>query len=527
VRRLWRPRLVLPLLLGLFLLRIISTYRVFSDTTDEQSHILAGLEVLERGKYEFEPQHPPLARVAVAALPYFVAGLRGQGRRSLWWDGPWATHDESFYWKTLALARAGNLVFAVLLLGFVYHWSRLLGGDNAAAAAGALAACCPNLIAHAGLATVDLAAAATFLMAAFYFWRWSEDPRLRHCLGAAAAFSLAMLSKFSAAAFLPPLAVLYFLMGQRKHWRARLPQAAAFCLLTGVILWAGYGFDIGPVTPSGHRHVSAFAMGSESSIPSRVTAAVEHRVLPAPKLWQGLIDVASHNQEGHFAYLLGRTSQQGWWYYFPIAVGLKTTLPLLALAALGGWLTARGSGRYLVAGAAVVLAAAMASNLNIGIRHVLPAYPFLTILGAGVFAARAGRALRVAAMALLGWHVVESAAAHPDYLAYFNQIASGREEQYLADSNLDWGQDLGRLAAFVRENRIPTIQVSYSGSADPGMLVGPPARPLVWRSPQPGWIAVSANHRIGIGVAPADSAWLRNHQPVAHVGKSIWLYFLR
>ena len=109
----WTARLrpaAAPLLLAVLLLRIILTYPVFNDVVDEQGHILAGLEFLETGKYEFEAQHPPLGRLAVAALPYSLAGFRYGGRRSLWMGGPWSVANEAYYWRTLWLARAGNLI---------------------------------------------------------------------------------------------------------------------------------------------------------------------------------------------------------------------------------------------------------------------------------------------------------------------------------------------------------------------------------------------------------------------------------
>ncbi|MBI3695497.1 MAG: glycosyltransferase family 39 protein [Acidobacteria bacterium] len=521
-----------------FLLRIVLTYPVFNDITDEQGHIIAGLEFLETGKYEFESQHPPVSRLVLGFLPYYLGGLRYGGHRSLWFDGAWGTHDEKFYWKTLSLARAGNLIFAVLIFFFVYRWAILLYGQGAALAACTLAVCCPNLIAHASLATIDISVAATVLMAAFFSWRWSERPAWRYCLGAAAAFSLAVLCKFSALAFLPPIAAVYFVTGRWERWKAAggpairelrmgLLLAAAFCLLAGLILWAGYGFNVGYVAPRGHQVTSGFQMGSETSLPHRLARALEARVLPAPKLWQGLIEVLSHNEEGHPAYLLGKVSTEGRWYYFPVAVSVKTTLPLLLLAAIGAWLAARSrAGLYPIAAIAVILNIAMAGRLNIGIRHVLPIYPFFAILGSSVFAEGRnwGRTSRVVLMALLAWHAAESLVAHPDYLAYFNEIAAGNEERFLADSNLDWGQDLARLVKFTRERQIESVLLSYSGSSDPAKL-GLRGSVFRWRPPQSGWVAVSVNHLVGLGIDPAYSAWLRTQPPVARVGKSICVYY--
>jgi hypothetical protein len=196
-----------------------------------------------------------------------------------------------------------------------------------------------------------------------------------------------------------------------------------------------------------------------------------------------------------------------------------------------------GGRRYLdngtlcvAAGAAAILAVGMASTINIGIRHILPVYPFLAILAASLFAeprrgGKWGGGLRAVGLVLLAGHVVESARAHPDYVAYFNEIAAGREHEFLADSNLDWGQDMKRLARYAREHDAYPLHVADIALAwridfwIPGAVqFVPPERPT-------GWVAVSANHRIGIErFGEGDFRWLREHTPRAKIGKSFWIY---
>jgi len=121
-------RALLAVLLAVFLGRIAVTYRVFNDTFDEAIHVAAGLEILDRGNYTMEALHPPLTRFMVAVLPYCFAGLRLAHGFDLWGYGMWGTRDLSFYWRSLALARAGNLLFAAVLFLFVYRWSSELYG---------------------------------------------------------------------------------------------------------------------------------------------------------------------------------------------------------------------------------------------------------------------------------------------------------------------------------------------------------------------------------------------------------------
>jgi 4-amino-4-deoxy-L-arabinose transferase-like glycosyltransferase len=506
-------RILFAALLVLFLGRVALTWRVFSDTMDEQGHITAGLQYLQTGEYTYEPEHPPLGRLALAALPH-LAGLRFHP--ALWGhDGPWGSGTLPFYWKTLTLARAGNLAFAVILFVTVWRWSSLLHGP-AAAAAGATLACCPNVLALAGFATLDFAAAVAVVTPAFFLWRWSRQPAWRRAAAAGAVCGLAVLTKFSSLVLLPPIAALYFVLARRFPGR----QIAAAALLAALLVWGGYRFEMGRLAPPGHHFVSKYHEGQQQGMARMLTRFLEHRTLPAPKVFHGVIDLAGHNQVGHHAYLLGHTAQHGWWYYFPVVIALKTTLPLLILAAAG---LPRRESVFPFCAAALVLLVGMAGNLNIGVRHVLAVYPLAVVWASALFV-KPGR-FRVLALALLAWHAVESVRAHPDYLAYFNQWARGREHRYLADSNLDWGQDLDRLARYVRENRLGEVQLSYFGLADPAKF-GLRFRRLHWARPDPGWIAVSVNHIVGIQNDPTPARWLWRLEPRARIGKSIWLFYL-
>jgi 4-amino-4-deoxy-L-arabinose transferase-like glycosyltransferase len=512
-------RFILAVLFLLMVGRIIPTWFVFNDTADEQAHIIAGLEVFDSGSYDFEAQHPPLARAVIAALPYFRGGLR---RESYWlWDqGAWLHRPIAFYWYTLALARAGTLVFVGVAFIFVWLWSSRLFGQRAGLVACLLLACCPNVLGHGGLATLDVAAAATVLAASYCLWRWSESGEWRWCLASALAVTLAVLSKFSALGFLPPIALAFFLLSRTRFTRTFAAQLGAFALTAPVLLWAGYGFKVGSLAPPGHRYESMFPMGAQLSPPRRFANLVAHHKLPAPAFWKGLIDLSSHNHSGHDSYLLGQVSRGGWWYYFPVVLAVKTTLPLLVLVPLALWLGDRRKLLYPLLGALIVLAVSMTANINIGVRHILAMYLFFVIAASGLVAANLSRRVGWLVAALVVWHVAESVIAHPDYLAYFNEIARGREERFLADSNLDWGQDLARLGRYVQEHNIQMIQLRRTGSVDPGKF-NIHHKPVTG---EPGWVAVSGNHLLGIDSKSEVIQRLRLTPPYARIGKSIWLY---
>ena len=171
----------------------------------------------------------------------------------------------------------------------------------------------------------------------------------------------------------------------------------------------------------------------------------------------------------------------------------------------------------------------MTSTINIGVRHVLPIFPLMAIT-AGIGAVwlwgltRHRVLARSVVLVLLAWQVGASARAHPDYLPYFNELAGAHPERLLRDSDLDWGQDLLRLADTVRARGIDTLSIAYFGDADVARLVPAVARPFGPAEHPVGWIAISEQWLSHTDPQYAGYRWLRSVEPVARVGKSIKLY---
>jgi len=191
--------------------------------------------------------------------------------------------------------------------------------------------------------------------------------------------------------------------------------------------------------------------------------------------------------------------------------------------------------------ALALLLVCMPSHINIGVRHILPIVPLLAII-AGVGACRfwnsarlwSSPKLKYAGLAvilpLLAWHLTSSIRAHPDYLAYFNELAGQHPERVLIDSDLDWGQDLLRLSAILKAKRVEELSIAYAGSAelDLGQFGLPPFRILLPHQPTAGWIAISLLRLKAGGLGfPTDSfSWLRAYKPLYVAGRSIWLFYL-
>jgi hypothetical protein len=469
--------------------RIISTYTVFNHTVDEPDHLAAGMEWLSAGKYLYEDQHPPLARVMGALGPY-LAGER-------WHAGPDSYHEgyrilghDAHYDRILALGRLGILPFFWIASAVVFLWGLRIGGPAAALCATVLFTTLPPVLAHSGLITTDLAAAAWIGAAGLASLYWAERPDRRRTVVFGVAIGLACLSKFSALLFLPA-ALLAMHRGQLWRYRRSLMIA---CALAFLVIWAGYRFSFARVE---YLHVR----------------------LPAPRFFTGLATLWAHNAAGHASYLLGRTSPAGFWYYYPVALAIKTPIALLLLSCGA----AMPSCRRPLTFCAAILVCALASRINIGVRHVLPIYLGLAVIGGGVAAAMLQRrATSWILAALLLWHVASGALRHPDYLAYTNEFAGSHPENFLADSDLDWGQDMKRLAS--RLQHAGATEVTFepflktyptlAGDAFPRIL------PVDADHPAPGWNVVSVSTWKIFGVPQ----WANRMPPQERVGRSILLW---
>lgn len=520
--------------------RIVSTWRHTAQTSDESPNIACGMQWLDLGRYDYGPFHPPLARTAIAASLY-MHGYRAQNLPDRWNEGNAILHSRNDYWSALKYARAGVLPFFILACVWVWLWSkRLLQGWTALVPL-LLFTNTPAVLAHASLATTDMAVAAGICGALFAFTVWLDHPSPLSAVLLGATFAAAFLSKFSALLFVP-VGCLAIVLLYRPRMKPLLTSAPIAVILTASLVWAAYGFSFGRTT----AHLSEDAAGQTSlisKIPTRTLRLIETTPVPAPEIIDGIWSVQNHNEAGHAAYLLGRNSLYGWWYFFPVALIVKTPLGLLLLATAGALLLAvRRADRRAFApfgSAAAILLACLPANLNIGVRYVLPLYPMLAI-AAGVGCVSLWRSsrlpitARVLSVSLGAWTVVSTARAHPDYIAYFNELAGSHPENILVDSDLDWGQDLQRLASELKRLNVRYIHMDCLYTGDGRELDLPAWDGLQPYKPETGWVAVSFTplkshawvtaQRAGRHDSPY--AWLNAYKPHSRVGRSILLYYI-
>ena len=526
-------RLAILLLLALFGWMAASVSDRFSPTADEVAHLTAGYSYWTSGDYHLQPDNGNFPQ-RWAALPLLVLAPNfpppDDPNRHL--GDTWRTGYDFFYQRgnpSDALLAGGRMMIALLgvaTAALIYLWSRSLFGTAGGLVSLVLAVFCPVMLAHAGLATSDMAGALGFLLALLTWWRLCHRVTLGRVLAAGGALGLLAVAKFSCVLFAPVavmLAVARLLrraplpaaLGVRR-WRLRGWRRAGALVGGGLaagalavaVIWAAYGFRYaaqGPGLPPGVQFLQPWddvlltrpgglAFDQADRLPSSDVARLDPGVVETfvvwararqllPEAWlYGLANV-DRGSRYRLAYFAGEYRLTGWPEFFPTAFLLKTTLPalgLLLLAALAPLWAPRGPrGRLawrllpLLTLSGVYWAFAVTSHLNIGHRHLLPTYPVLYILLGitGWAASRVrSRGFAVVVALLLAWHVAESLHARPYYLASFNELAGDPDTTHrlFIDSTLDWGQDLPGLKQWLDTHaRGERTFLSYFGAGDP------------------------------------------------------------
>ncbi|MFN2384826.1 MAG: ArnT family glycosyltransferase [Thermoanaerobaculia bacterium] len=531
--------------------RIASTYRVFNHTVDEPAHLACGMEWLDRGRYAYQALHPPLPRVAAALLPR-LSGARSHGEQGMIAEGRRILYESGGYFRTLSLARAGQLPFFLLATLLVGLLARRFFGEVAGVTAAFLFTTAPPVLGHAGLATTDIAVTATFLAAFGALLVWLEKRTVARSLLLGVAVALAVMSKFSAIAFLVGFGAILAGLSRaaRSRRRAETERATGMRVLPALgialaalllTIWAAYRFTFSPIgTPDLRLRPRIDRVIGQRGRLNELAYRITETPLPAGQFLRGLLQLTERNERATPPYFLGVNRQSRPLAFFPIVLAVKTPIPILVLAAGGAALVARRwwtgtdpRGLAVLAAAAAVLAVAILSRINIGTRHVLPIFPFLALLAGAAASRLLGDALTrpvafAGAVAILTWHVAASVRAHPDYLADFNEIAGRHPERIVVDSDLDWGQDLERLSKKLRELRLEAVSIAYFGTADLNRHGLPPHGPLRRHQRSSGWIAISLQRLKRDRERPPHDGfrWLEAYEPVTRVGKSILLYYV-
>jgi 4-amino-4-deoxy-L-arabinose transferase-like glycosyltransferase len=432
-------------------------------------------------------------------------------------------------------------VFLVVLLGYTYVLGRYLAGPLVGMLGAVFLSLDPNVLGHAGLVTTDVPAAAGFVWASYYAVRFVARPNWRRCVAAGVGLGLAMACKFTCGMLAPGVVLLIVARaGWKRRWSAvpRVRYLVAVPVIAFVTLWATYLFNVGRLED---QHLF-----EEQKSWKRIPQWVKGMTVPMPSMPLGVMFMGAIGKQGFPSYLNGEITAGGRWYYFPEAIVLKTPVGFLGAFVVGVGVFVMSKRRrpwvvlVLVLCPSVLLLSAMVGKLQIGIRHVLPVLPFLYLF-VGV---ELGRGWKVAG--LLGLMIVaavEGVVAHPDYVAFFNVLARGDGSRYLADSNLDWGQDVSRLGEYLKKSGRRDYVIKVSGVRVAGLVeflgLDPKSREVeaeeLRKNPR-GLLALGVNARLGLEDARinpdgslkrgTDWSWVEGYPVAARVGRSIVVYDL-
>lgn len=525
----------------------ILSVRQESQTWDEGFEIVAGYQYLTTGEYRASLENPPLERV-LAALPllFLHPDLSGEAL-SANNTGPVDVQAGLAFLYQNRIPADRILFFArlpmigvsaafVLLLGL---WTKRRFGPLAGLVTAGLFSLDPTVIAHGALVKNDMTVSATSFLAVIA-WDWYlRSGKGIALVSSGLALGLALCSKYSALFLLPVFLVLYGLSHRRnpslRHFAKSFAAAGALAILVILLFYAPYDAALLPHSRTAPGIPLRDAVDQSTILGRRIAWIGSRLGWRAHPYLTGLTTFAGHSTGSHSAYILGHRGNTGWWYYFPFAFLVKT--PSAALVALGLAIPFAITQPLLAIPILLFGALSMSGNVDIGLRHILPIYPFLYALMGAALADRRARYRNSVIAAIVGLTALESFAMFPDYMAFFNVLAGGPKigPKLLVDSNLDWGQDLKRLGEFVAsraENpkNQPQVCIMYFGTAPTWYYLRYPANFPTLDEMHRGaplecqLAAVSVTPLEGVYIQPDWFAWLRDIPPLARIGDSIYVW---
>ncbi|HWD06231.1 MAG TPA: phospholipid carrier-dependent glycosyltransferase [Amycolatopsis sp.] len=449
--RRWAYAVVVFALLAEMAAAMVTTAVEQTPTIDEPVYAGTAVVYLQQHSLRYNLEHPPLGKLIMASGlafagvhldPAFTGDQTQLGRHVLYEAG----NDPG---KVMLFARLPMIVLTLLFGLVVFAFARDLAGPPGGLVALTLYAFSPDVIANGSLATLDVPVAGFLVTSVWLVWRARRRPRVYVPL-AGLALGAAVATKMSA---LPAVPVV-LLLAALSVWpdrRRRVLRVAGTVVGTAAIgiavVWLAY-LAVDP----------RLRWTPPPDLPALtgVRALTDWLPLPAPYRAGMHLQFGFENQVWG-GFLFGRYYLGSLWYYLPAALLVKTPLGALALWLAGAVVLValprlRPAAPYVLLPAGVLLAAAMTGTRDFGTRYVVFLPMFLAIAAAAVALLRV-RWARVATAALLAFAAVSSGRTFPYYLPYANEAFGGPAETHLRlhDSNVDWGQDLGRLGDRLRQ----------------------------------------------------------------------------
>lgn len=549
-------KIILLLLLSSFALQAAGSIRAKSPTWDETHYFGLGRYLLSNPSWDMPSStlHPPLSYY-LNSIPLFwytaaekswnlPPRYRGEDKSNLTHPGIGLTllTDPRFPQdRLLMLSRVPTLVLALLLGYCLFRWTHELYGGLSAILSLFLFSFSPNMLAHSGLITPDMALTAFTFISLYCLWKiLRRNGGWVWIIACSLSLGCALLAKYSALLQLP-----LFLIAA-----AALYLSADHVMIPDAFPFARWLRTKG----AAHKSLRLLSLLLVIFVLSFIMLSMGYR-FQLHHYFRGVTHQLIHAQGGHPSFLMGMYSTSGWWFYYFIAFLFKTPIPLMLLLVMALWRYLHGTLRtsvdliFLLAPIAIYFIFFSINHQSIGLRYILPVYPFLFVLAgtaAGGLKRIHGRVWwYVIITVLCGWYLKGSLVIYPHYLAYFNEAAGGPDNGYrfLVDSNLDWGQDLKGLGVYVREKDVDTLHLSYFGTADPNYYgiryewMPSYYLPEDYREgsermrsfafPKTGLVAISATNLQNVYFSDKRFYdWLKHYEPVDKIGYTIFIYDL-
>ncbi len=501
---------------------LVTSVRQQSQTFDESTHLFAGFEYWKHGDFGRNPEHPPFVKL-LASLPLLPLGLHEPPP----FPFPYFKAQDIFNASQLlysadadAILLRGRLMITLLSLTLgllVYFATKEIFGPLAAVLALFLFAFEPNLLANGAIVTTDMGLALFFFASVYTFYRFCTKPSAARLALCAVATALGIVAKHSGVLILPTLVLLALVdlflpfSGQiansydrRRQLRQLGLALLAIAVFSYVVLWAFYGFRYAArpgqlqITPSLSAYSGTLIHLHQRSV---IDFLARHRLLPESYLY-GWVDILL-SQGTRPTFIFGHLYSTAQWFFFPAVFLLKTTLTLMLFLLLLPFARIYGRRRELVFFSlpiAFFLVAAIFSHINMGVRYLLPIYPFCIVLASAAAASLFTRSVvgKVAVAALLLLTVFSSLHSYPNFLAYSNELFGGPAHTYrfATDANADWGQGLKWTKTYLDQHPDPNCWFDYHGN--------PTVQPAYYGihcKPLPGGFS----HLLGMGGAPVPS----------------------
>lgn len=565
------------LLIFVFIITVLSI-KDDSLTMDELAHLPAGYSYLTQKDMRLNPEHPPLVK-DLAALPLlFIKDIEFPSDIPAWQEdinGQWDFGRYFLYQtgnpieKMIFLGRILMILVLILLGFFIFKWTKELFGNGTALLALFLFSFSPTFLAHGRLVTTDVGATAGVFIATYYFIKTLKFPFAKNIIIAGIAFGIAQLLKFSAIILVPLFGLLGLVWWLIKLGTFRQTIKIGFLIFVVgfLLIWPIYQFHIWNYPPEKQTiDAQVYLRDTVELVKKPILWATDKPIIRAyAHYFTGLAMVFHRVAYGNTTYFLGEVSNFGWSYYFPIVYLIKEPITFHALTLIAifyalvllfknkFWKDAKNKTTNLIkthfpefamlAFIVIYWTVSIKGSLNIGVRHLLPVFPF-TIILAGAMTVKLLKEpylkiKYIILIVLIFWQAFSVVSVYPHFLAYFDELVGGSANgyKYVVDSNLDWGQDLKRLKKWVEENKIDKIYVDYFGGGDAKYYLKEKYVPW-WgtRNPQElpegSYLAVSATllqggrgKKIpGLEGPEGYYLWLNKYQPVAKIGYSIFVY---